>query len=279
MSSKTKFYINKTLLQIAEKKNIEIKILIKNTTQFISILTITINEHIEKVLDTIINEYKKETREQLSDEYKKIWVQIAPNQKKIYQNIKELNKKEVINEVISIAINNYYFNLSEIKYIKEDCIVNHYTLDFFTKKEFKESNISGVETILKKSKSIIDKKSIIPSFYSDLIKKIFEYYEIDKTKLSLLNNYSLSIFLLQEFEKIYFVMNIHYNMSLKNKNKYLRSIKPKYEKILMKKHNNNLALFINNEINFAKNMSINEEAMSFLDFYYEIMGCDEIFDN
>lgn len=55
-------------------------------------------------------------------------------------------------------------------------------------------------------------------------------------------------------------------MSLSNKNHYLRSYKAKYEKILISKYNNNIGVFIENEINFLKNKTKEEEVDFWLKF-------------
>jgi hypothetical protein len=115
MSNRPEFYIDQTLIKICKKKQINIHQLIKNTTQFLLLLNKTIDEDIENLLNNIIEEYKYATREELSLTYKKIQPKIAPEQKKIYQEISVKNRKIILNQILSIAINNS-------KYI--NCFIN-----------------------------------------------------------------------------------------------------------------------------------------------------------
>jgi hypothetical protein len=123
-----------------------------------------------------------------------------------------------------------------------------------------------MEAILMKLKNIINKKAILPSYYINLTREIFEDYQVDKNMLGYLKNYVVASFLQQELEKIYFIMNIKYNMRLKNKSDYLRSHKSKYEKLLLDKYNDNLNKFIDNEISFVEGLSERYEAKVFLEF-------------
>jgi hypothetical protein len=105
--------------------------------------------------------------------------------------------------------------------------------------------------------------AIVKSYYTNLISEIFKAYKIDEKKLNYIDNYYVLDFLFEEIGKIYFVLNIKYKMSLKDKNKYQRDFKSKYTDLLSK-YNNDIDLFIKNEINFAKNMSKENEFIEFI---------------
>jgi hypothetical protein len=105
---------------------------------------------------------------------------------------------------------------------------------------------------------------------------------VSNEKKIVLNNYYNAVFLRQEFEKIYFIIGTYFNISLQNKNKYLRSHKAKYEKILIEKYNNNLKDFIDSEMIFAKNYTEQELVKEFLEFYKDILVPDnnvQLFNN
>lgn len=261
------FKIDNILLKICENKKIDIKVLIKNTTQFIMMLDMTINEDIENILKFITDNYKEASRKHLEFKYQNVTVYITDTQKNVYKKILEDNRVILFNELLSIAINNNYFNFEEKKeLINEHRIINKYSLEFLLDKKYKEGNIECLETIIKKLKYIIEKNYIVPSFYKKLSKEIFSFYKTDSYSPESFNSYDICIFLLSEFEKFYFILNLEYNMSLSNKNHYLRSYKAKYEKILISKYNNNIGVFIENEINFLKNKTKEEEVDFWLKF-------------
>lgn len=268
MSNRPEFYIDQTLIKICEKKQININQLIKNTTQFLLLLNKTFDEDIENLLNNIIEEYKYANREELSLIYEKIQLKIAPEQKKIYQKISVKNRKSILNQIISIAINNSkYINcFTNERKIKELSVINRYSLDFFLLNEYlPEDNINVLEMILKKLKRMKSQNAIVKSFYTNLISEIFKAYKVDEKKLNYIDNYYVLDFIFEEFGKIYFVLNIKYKMSLKDKNKYQRDFKSKYTDLLSK-YNNDIDLFIKNEINFAKNMSKENEFIEFMQF-------------
>jgi hypothetical protein len=272
MSTRSEFSIDKTLISICEKEKINIKLLIKNTMQFFLLLNQSIADNTENLLNNIIEEYEYSTRIPLSLTYKKETLKIAPAQKELYQNISIENRKTILNQIISIAINNNnYINcfINEIK-IRESRIINQYSLEFFLLNEYtQEENINELEIILKKLNRIMIKKAIVKSYYTNLIAEVFKAYKIDKNKLKYIDNYYVINFLFEEFGKIYFVLNIKYKMSLQDKDKYLRAFKSKYNDLLIK-YNNDIDLFIKNELNFAKNMSKETEVKEFLQFISDI---------
>lgn len=272
MSIRSEFSIDKTLITICEKQKINIKVLIKNTMQFLLLLNKSIDDNIENLLNNIIEEYKNSTRIPLSLSYKKESLNIAPEQKELYQNISLENRKMILNQIISIAINNNnYINCitNELK-IREHSIINQYTLDFFLLNEYtEEENISSLELILKKLNRIITKDAIVKSYYTNLISEIFKAYKIDGNLLKYIDNYYLLNFLFEEFGKIYVVLNIKYKMSLKDKDRYLRNFKSKYKDLLIK-YEYDIELFVKNELNFAKNISKEIEVKEFLQFFSDI---------
>ena len=97
MSIRSEFSIDKTLITICEKQKINIKVLIKNTMQFLLLLNKSIDDNIENLLNNIIEEYKNSTRIPLSLSYKKESLNIAPEQKELYQNISLENRKMILN--------------------------------------------------------------------------------------------------------------------------------------------------------------------------------------
>jgi hypothetical protein len=110
MINKTKFQIDTTILNICENKKINIKHLIKNTTQYIMMLDLIIDEDINEVLHFFEEEYKNDKRQKLTLIYHEQWIKITESQKKCFFKIKQENRTYLFNELISIAINSSYFN-------------------------------------------------------------------------------------------------------------------------------------------------------------------------
>ncbi len=283
MPNKIKFEIDYTIVDICKERQINIKTLIKNTTQFIMMIDIRLNDDLNDVLLLLENEYKNDKIKKLTYTYQEHWLKITENQKKSYQKISQEKRVNLLNEIISIAINSTYFNFSDKKIeIKESPIITKYTVDFFLTTKNLVEDLDAIETILKKLHTLIHKKYILPSYYNNLFESLSEYYKINNENKFLSQNYYNAIFWLQEFEKIYFLMITIFNIPMKNKNKYLRSHKSKYEKVLIEKYKNDIESFKNTELNLYFKDTIKQQAKNFLEFYSQLLFPEQdvkIFEN
>jgi len=269
-----KYSIDKTLMDRAKIIKVDIKQLIRHATQLIMILDEFIDEQLENILLNIIDTYKPHTMQQLSNIYVFQYLETTEEQKKRFQKIDSNKRVNFLNEIISIAINNTKDNFHQqdknTYSIKTHPIITQYTLNFFLNSTYKEDNINSIETILKKLRTIIEKQRIIPSYYTFLIYDIFDFYKVESEIKQILNNYPVAKYLEENFGKIYFIMNIEYSMNLTNKNKYLRSWKSKYEKIIINKYKYIVKDFIEKEFNFYLGLNKQEEAKVFLEFYQDM---------
>lgn len=285
MDNKTKYKIDETLIKVCKDKNLNIRIIIKSTTQFIKTLDMYIDQNIEKLLNQIIDDYKDYTNKKLLYKYKNVYIKTTDNQKLSYQKIGKENRVKLLNEIISISINNkdYNYNLYKFKSIKYHNTINRYTLNFFLNKEYQKENIKDMELLLLMHNRILTKQALVSTNYAYIIKQLFEFYKIDQNLLNVIDSCNVAKFIYNELGKIYFVMNIKYNMSLKNKSKNLRMWKSNWEKVLINKYNYNIENFINNEIHFMPNLSKQEEYKYYMDFHNEILypelEINYIFDN
>lgn len=277
------FHIDFTLVEIIKKKDITYREIIKSALQFIWTLdkeyssqlccnknTLTPNE----ILEEVIAFYAPYTLTQLSNKYKSVGTFLTPEQKKSYTNI---SKKKVndyfLNSLISIAINNsQYSNYQFQKEIKNDIIINKFTLDFFLSFQ-KKSDICKttiiclMEALLFKLHDTIKKQIVEHIHFKNLYTNVLqEYFKIEDTEEYLKNPYLLKFFY-EEFGKIYFIMVSKYNISITKKMKFLKTIYHKNNTILLEKYNNNLNCFKISEPIIEKNISTIEQYNCFSEYF------------
>jgi hypothetical protein len=249
-----KFKIDTVLLEVLEKKDIGFREILKNTMQFITMINWYIKKDTEAILLEIIEQYKNYTLIPLSKKYKAKTTFLTQEQSITYNTIYPESRTKIMNELISIAINNSnYINVTNKKLeVKKDILINQTTLDYFLSfdKNNQEFIICMMKSLLFKLGRVKNNSLLVESFYAELLCNIFK--ENDDNADELLLNVYENNFLYEEFGKIFFVMNIMYNMSLKNESKSYRKWKSKYEPILERKYQNNLNDFIKNEINLSK---------------------------
>ncbi|WP_412725728.1 hypothetical protein [Arcobacter sp. 15-2] len=271
MTYDKKFQIDSVIIDLLKTKRIEFRTILKNTIQFIFVLNNEFKENTEKLLIDIIKEYRDYTMISLSNKYKVKSSFFTNEQDKAFNSISSKNRKYIINELISIAINNSsYINVVEKKTnIEKDNIINDFTLKYFRsfikeKSIYQEMIIVIMKSLLFKMNRIIEKSLLVESYYKELLILIMEQYNLKNEAHEILKNPHLSKFIYEELGKIFFIMNIEYNMSLKNECENFRKWKSKYEPILEKQYHNNLNEFIKNELNLStKNIENSLEELYF----------------
>jgi len=278
MTIDKKFHIDTTIVELLKEKNIDFRTILKSTIQFILAIEWEIGENTEKILLNIIDKYRNYTLKQLSNTYKSKSSFFTKEQDRIYNKISLKNRKFILNQLISIAINNSsYINVVYKKIeVKQDPIINEYTLKYFTsfikeEKIYQEMIIGLIKSLLLKLNRNKNKKLIVDSYYKELLLLTFEQYNKKDEGIEILKNSLVQEFLYQEFGKIFFIMNILYNMSLQNESKNFRNWKSLYEPILENKYNNDINYFIKSELNLFKydNKNQIEEFYSFLNEIHE----------
>jgi hypothetical protein len=277
MTINKKFQIDTTIIECLNKKNIDFRTILKNTIQFILMIENELKHETEQTLLEIIYEYSDYTTNKLSHKYIIRSSFFTKEQDRVYNLISRNNRIYILNELISIAINNnnYYNIIEEDIIISKDNIINNSTLNFFLafKKEEKiyiEIIIGIMEALLFKHERVFEKNLFVDSYYKELLLIIFKKNYLNSIEPLL--NYNVGKFLYEELGKIYFFMNIEYNMSLKNKSKNFRKWKSKYEKILINKYNNNIDDFKKNEIIVEENLSLREQKDEFYGFLNSMLA-------
>lgn len=258
MTIDKKFQIDNTIINVLEEKCIDFRTILKSTVQFILAIELYIQSNTEKILLNIIDEYKSNTMIPMSDNYKTKSSFFTKEQDNAFNNISSKNRKYILNQLISIAINNNsYINVTnkEIK-IKQDNIINELTLKYFmafTKEDelYQKDIISLMKSLLFKINRIKNKDLLVDSYYKELLLIVFEQYENKTEDNEILMNPFIANFIYEELGKIFFLMNIEYNMSLKDESDNFRKWKSKYEPILEENYNNNIKEFITNELNLS----------------------------
>jgi hypothetical protein len=274
MTINKKFQIDTTIIKLLENKNISFRSILKSTIQFIFALD-TFLEHrddTETILLDVITEYKLYTTIAMTNTYKSQSSYFTQEQEKTYNKISSKNRKYIINQLLSISINNNsYTNVINTKIrIEQDNIINEITLKYFTyfKKhsELKSTIIVLMKSLLFKLNRLQTKKIMVDSYYKELLIIIFNEYNDETNATEILKNPFICNFIYQELGKIFFIMTIEYNMTMRNESHNFRQLKYKYEQILENKYNNNLNKFIENELNLAK-IDIEKQKNEFFDFY------------
>ena len=278
MTIEKKFKIDTTIIEILEKKNIDFRTILKSTIQFICAIDWCIEKDTEEILINIINTYSDYTLYAMSNKYCNKSSFFTKEQEKVYKKISSNNRKYILNELISISLNNSsYINVIDIQIntITQDHIINKFTLQYFTSftKESKDVQyiiIGMMKSLLFKINRVINKNLVVESYYKELLILIFKEYKIKNEAIEILKNPVVTEFVYEEFGKIFFIMNIVYNMSLKNESEHFRKWKYKYEPILEQKYNNNIDKFIENEINLSTNISEEQQIEEFIYFMNEM---------
>lgn len=274
MTYDKKFQIDKTIIDILEKKQIEFRTILKSTIQFILTLELEFKENMEQILLEVIEKYRDYTMIPLSNSYKAKSSFFTKEQDNVYNSISSEKRKYIINELMSIAINNSsYINVINKKIeIKQDNIINEFTLKYFLafKKEeiiYQEMIITIMKSLLFKGARLLNKSLLVDSYYKELLTLIMEQCNLKNDAYEYLMNPHIAEFINEELGKIFFIMNIEYNMSLKDESENFRKWKSKYEPILENKYKNSLSNFIQGEFNFPDiDIEIQiEEFYNFLD--------------
>jgi len=276
MRYEKKFKIDVTINELLDKKNIDLTIITRSYIHFIFVVDKFLQKNTEAVLLHIIENYQKNTIIPLSDKFKYKSINITKEQDIIYNKISRNNRTFILNQLISIAINNsLYINVIDKKTdIKYHDIINKYTLDFFTsfikcEEIYKELIIGLMQSTLYKL-NVSNKKLKNSYYFNELLVLIFKQYGKEKDGYEILENPAINNYLYNELGKIYFIMNIEYNMSLANLSENFRKWKSFYEPILENKYKNNIDKFIKNEFNFPINTTEKIQKDAFFNFFYDI---------
>ena len=261
-----KIPIYKANLDRCKEKNIEPIKMLRNTIHFIVAVDMLIVEHhskithnLEEVLFEIIDEYKNYTINCLinDDKKKNINISITKTQENSYNKINRENKVQIINELISIAVNNEdYFVINSEKLSKEyrDDIINEFALKFFIDIHYREdipnniksilvlTYINFIESTISKLKYEKTKNLVNFNHLSELLKYYFSQYDIDPSEL--LKNHLYIDSLIKGFEQLFFVVVTIHNYKVNEvDSEEFRKIYRKYSK-----YKSNLKKFIKEEM-------------------------------
>lgn len=267
MNLQKEFQIDFTLIKCLEKKNLSPILIIKSTFHFITTLHNEIDNMEDELLLNIIEEYKEFTVIPLSNKNKRVIVTLTKNQNKLYNKISRENRVYIINNLISISINNSNYTNHIFKNIdiKKDIIINDFTFFFFLsfKNEtlfYKEIIVTLMKSLLFKLHSGIEKKFLDNIYYKNLIIKILKQYEKECCSYEYLENPKQLYYTYEGLGKIYFIMACFYNLKITDSRMYFKKYHYQYEKkiifeneqILISKYNNDLNKFIKNELELSK---------------------------
>lgn len=200
MNLKSTFQVDIVLLEICKTRDLNIQDVVKDASQVVHIIDKFIDMHTENVIEDLIEEFKYAQIQPLSGEYQVIYMpKISPNQKESFQKISPEKRVKILNNFISIAINNAntgYQIPSAIQYqpIRNHAIMNEYTLEYFLSPHFVEESIINIEIILAKLNTLITKKMALKSNYFYLIEILFELHKVDKKLLSIFKSNDVANF-------------------------------------------------------------------------------------
>jgi len=263
----TTIKINEVLINICKNKKINIQELIRQTYHFLmSINLYYVTKNINILLPEIFEEYEDSEYISLSPSLKQIKTHVTKKQHCAYTSIKRENRVLYFNKLISIIINNIDYRNKKFEHrIQQDPIINKFTVQYFLNKTNNtEILMTLMESLLAKGNHVLNNTYISDTFYKGLYYRLFEKGESN----DFISQYNLTKFLQKELEKIFFCMLIVYKIKYNAKSshgqarKIYKTYNDKYKNI----YNEDINLFMKNEIQIYSGLSEIEEFKEVFEF-------------
>lgn len=279
----TTFSINKTLIDVSKKNDVAILELLRSTFQFLYILNNFHSENLYEVCKKIINEYEVTEIIKLSDKSVNIKTHLTKNQREAYESLPRQERTLILNQLISVVINNSnYSNIvyKDLKRVTRNPIINQFTINFFLnerpivnlyiilKQPLLDTKIYFIESIIGKLRHTLENKNIGKNFYKNLYMQLFS----DQSYADFCFQDLEAEFLLEQFKKIYFCMLVKYNIEISTKSNHSIARKTKREnKIFLKKlYEGEIIEYIKNEILIDDSLNDYDQKISFETFLREM---------
>lgn len=279
----TTFSINKTLIDVSKKNDVAILELLRSTFQFLYILNNFHSENLYEVCKKIINEYEVTEIIKLSNKSVNIKTHLTKNQREAYESLPRHERTLILNQLISVVINNSnYSNIvyKDLKRVTRNPIINQFTINFFLnerpiinqnlipKQLLLDIKIYLIESTIGKLRHTLENKNIGKNFYKNLYMQLFKnqsYADFCSQDLE-------AEFLLEQFKKIYFCMLVKYNIEISTKSNHSIARKTKREnKIFLKKlYEGEIIEYIKNEILIDDSLNDYDQKISFETFLREM---------
>jgi len=262
---RTTFHIDNTLHEICKKKSINFSRVLRSFFQFLFAIDRYHSEDINFICHNIIDEYKSTECIPLSEKTTLKNTHLTDAQNNAYQKIKKSDRKYIINNFISIAINNNtYSNIPTHNILPtlESPYVNSFTIEYFMESKNPDNIIWIMGSLVAKLNHAIEHSYISETYFVNLYSTIFSKSD----SKDFINQYNEAIFLLKEFSKIYFCMLHHYNIKSNkvSSSSIARKVKKEYKKLFEKTHNKDIKSFLENEVNICRKLDYIDQVENFI---------------